>query len=231
MNEEKRVLFADEVGPTWKTHLCGVVDILKGRVTGHHGSQVGQGTDSIEPALCVVWFGALKKLNHCKDRWRYRSISLSWNLCANNDVHEAETHRSSQTQHWLYTGCRPTSWQTWTSPFCLHDRNHLECCKTQTDWNASSQEQLSRRGFVFKRGACLLASEPWNDLSHTRGHRALDCNRRRGEGQQRWRPPREIKLQNKTWWCLSVIENISSFENLVVIIYLFFNKLNVFQHI
>lgn len=69
-NDTKRRVRLDWLCPTSKTHLCGIVNILKGRVTGHHGSQIWQGTHRIEPALCVIWFGALKELNHCKERWR-----------------------------------------------------------------------------------------------------------------------------------------------------------------
>lgn len=47
-----------------QTHLCGVVHVLKGRVAGHHGSKVRQGTDTIEPALGEVWLRTLKKLDH-----------------------------------------------------------------------------------------------------------------------------------------------------------------------
>lgn len=42
-------------------HLCWVVDVLEGRVTGHHGAQVGEGAQTIEPVLGVVRLGALKR--------------------------------------------------------------------------------------------------------------------------------------------------------------------------
>lgn len=50
--------------PKGQTHLCGVVDILKGGITEHHGPKIRERTQPIEPALGVILLGALKKLNH-----------------------------------------------------------------------------------------------------------------------------------------------------------------------
>ncbi len=55
--------------------LCGVADILQGRVTGHHGTQVRQSAHAIQPASRVVLLRALKKLNyymHKTERLQFR---------------------------------------------------------------------------------------------------------------------------------------------------------------
>lgn len=44
--------------------LGGIVDVQQSGVTGHHGSQVGERTRSIEPALGVVGLGALEEMDH-----------------------------------------------------------------------------------------------------------------------------------------------------------------------
>ena len=60
------------------THLCGVVDILKGRVTGHHGSKIREGAQAIEPALCVIRLGALKKVDHWWSKGRWHQWAMKW---------------------------------------------------------------------------------------------------------------------------------------------------------
>lgn len=55
-------------------HLCGIVDVLEGGVTGNHCSQIGEGTQAIEPALGVIHFGAFETLDHC---FRERKIRLN----------------------------------------------------------------------------------------------------------------------------------------------------------
>lgn len=47
-----------------ETHLCWVVDVQKGGVAGHHGSEIREGTQAVDPALGVIWFGALKTLDY-----------------------------------------------------------------------------------------------------------------------------------------------------------------------
>lgn len=186
-----RILFAEELGPTWKTHLCGVVDILKGRVTGHHGSQVGQGTHGIDPALCVIWFGAFKQLNHCKDRWRSglhhlhdTSVLIKTfmrpiltDLCKHNTDYALDADQRPGKPELLLL----VSMTVITSSAAKQKQPEMQAARGSFPW----------RGFVFKRGAFLLAP----DLSHTRGQSALNYNWRRGEGQQRWRLARKTKLQ------------------------------------
>lgn len=46
-------------------HLCGIVDILKSRVAGNHCSKIGEGTQTVEPALGVIHFRAFKALDYC----------------------------------------------------------------------------------------------------------------------------------------------------------------------
>lgn len=61
-----------------QTHLCGVVNILEGRVTGHHGSKIREGAQAIDPALSKIWLGALKKLNHWRNRGRINNGLIEW---------------------------------------------------------------------------------------------------------------------------------------------------------
>ncbi len=66
--------------------LCGVVDILQGRVTGHHGTQVRQRANAIQPASRVVLLWALKKLNYCMHKTESKQKLLAiqiFNTCSN----------------------------------------------------------------------------------------------------------------------------------------------------
>lgn len=66
--------------------LCGVVDILQGRVTGHHGTQVRQRANAIQPASRVVLLWALKKLNYCMHKTESMQKLLAiqiFNTCSN----------------------------------------------------------------------------------------------------------------------------------------------------
>lgn len=56
-------------------YLCGVIDKLQGRVTGHHGSNIRKGTQAVEPAFSGIWFRALENLYHWKRR-RKRKTSF-----------------------------------------------------------------------------------------------------------------------------------------------------------
>lgn len=59
------------------TNLCGVVNILQCRVTGHHSTQIRQRTQAIEPAFCVVLLRALEKQYYYKHKGEQKKSLFS----------------------------------------------------------------------------------------------------------------------------------------------------------
>lgn len=134
--------------------LCGVADILQGRVTGHHGTQVRQSAHAIQPASRVVLLRALKKMNYYMHKTESMQKLLAiqiLNTCSNiyvchnnmspfntttHDLHSCNhsiclTHRVWRKQHWWCTGWRLVWWRNETSPSSPLDCSLLVCWMKQ----------------------------------------------------------------------------------------------------
>ncbi len=126
--------------------LCGVADILQGRVTGHHGTQVRQSAHAIQPASRVVLLRALKKLNYYMHKtesmqFRFQTPAAIITRCppfntTTHDLHSCNhsiclTHGVWRKQHWWCTGWRLVWWRNETSPSSPLDCSLLVCWRKQ----------------------------------------------------------------------------------------------------